>query len=174
MVAERSVARGASADPATAASAAAAPVSVELERLPPGDYAWRVAAIGADGRDGHWGAAQPFRQKPPPVAVEPLPATNAATGGGAYDFRWAPSEPGQRYEWQLARRADFGRIVRSGSSGTATLSLADLPPGRHWLRVRAIDADGFESPYGPAQAFDVPYPRWLPYVTATILLIPFL
>jgi hypothetical protein len=133
-----------------------------------------VLAVDAAGRDGHWGAPQWFTQKPPPVAVEPLAVAVAGAAPGALAFGWTQTEPGQRYDWQLARRADFRRVERQGSSTSATLALADLPPGRHWLRVRAIDADGFESPYGPPRAFDVPYPRWLPYVTATILLIPFL
>lgn len=184
-----SLATDASAGPAAgaAASARATPVAVELERLAAGGYAWRVMAIGADGRDGHWGAPQAFVQKPPPAAVEPLtvgalaqapeqPSSGAEAGasGASQAFRWPQTEPGQRYEWQLARRADFKRLERQGSSATPSLALAGLPPGRHRLRVRAIDADGFVSPYGPARAFDVPYPRWLPYVTVAILLIPIL
>lgn len=177
MLAERSVTLG----------QRAAPVAVELAQLAAGSYAWRVMAIGTDGRDGHWGAAQAFVQKPPAATIETLTAgapaqasaqsssgAEADASRGSSAFRWPQTEPGQRYDWQLARRADFTRLERQGSSATPTLTLADLPPGRHWLRVRAIDADGFVSPYGPARAFDVPYPRWLPYVTLAILLIPIL
>lgn len=160
LVAERALAAVAGETPAT-----------EIESLPAGDYLWRIAAVDAAGTPGHWGTPQAFVQKPLPVAAEPLAATTAAAPT-LRSFRWEATAPGQAWEWQLARRADFDRVLRSGRSDQPALALEDLQPGRYWLRVRTIDADGFEGPYGEARAFDVPWPMWVRFLLPMILLLP--
>ncbi len=149
---------------------------VDLAQLSPGPYFWRVAAIDAAGIAGHWGEAQSFVQKPAPVVADPVPVAaepgSRADGAAVQAFRWNATDPGQRFEWQVARDAAFLRIVRSGRSETPELALAGLAPGRHYLRLRTLDADGFEAPFGEARRFHVPLPRWVWFVTPAILLIP--
>jgi hypothetical protein len=154
-----------------APAAAGAPVTVELERLPAGAYAWRIAAVDARGVAGHWSAPQAFVQKPPPVAAEPLAAT-AGAAQGRREFRWDASASATGYEWQLARRPGFERVVRSGRSAAPQLVLEDLQPGRWYLRVRPLDDDGFEAPYGPAGGFEVAWPAWVRVLVPALLLLP--
>lgn len=162
LVAERTLAAVTGEAPAT-----------QVESLPAGDYVWRIAAVDAAGIQGHWSAPQAFAQKPLPVAAEPLPAT-VTTTPALPSFRWEATGSGQNWQWQLARNEDFDRVLRSGRSGEPALTLEPLPPGRYWLRVRTIDADGFEGPYGEARPFDVPWPAWVRFLVPMILLLPIL
>jgi hypothetical protein len=153
------------------AAANDAPVATELAQLAPGAYAWRVAAIDARGVAGQWSAPQPFVQKPPPVAAEPLAAVpDGAPGRRA--FRWEAAPSAAAYEWQLARRPGFDRVVRSGRSAAPRLELEELQPGTWYLRVRTIDDDGFEAPYGPPREFAVAWPAWVRVLVPALLLLP--
>jgi hypothetical protein len=167
--------RSVDAAPAAGAPGAAADVGagagVELAALAPGRYWWRVAAVDALGVVGHWGEAQAFKQKPPPVAAEPIAAARL-DGARTQTFRWAATEAGQQYDWQLAADPAFRRLLRSGRSASPELRLEALPYGAHYLRVRAIDADGFTAPFGPASRVEVPVPTWVWFLTPAILLIP--
>ncbi len=67
----------------------------------PGEYYWRVASVRADGDQGPFGDAQVFTVKPIPAAPNP-----PKEEGGRVKFSWG-SEPGQKFEFQLARDAQF-------------------------------------------------------------------
>jgi predicted phage tail protein len=155
------------------AAAQAATAGTELAAPAPGRYWWRVAAIDAAGVVGHWGEPQVFEQKPPPVAAEPVSAVGL-DGARTQTFRWAATEPGQQFEWELAADPAFRKLLRSGRSASPELCLEALPYGAHYLRVRAIDADGFTAPFGPGSRVEVPVPSWVWFLTPAILLIPVL
>ena len=144
---------------------------IELTAPAPGLWWWRVAAIDAAGVVGHWGDAQAFEQKPAPVAAEPVAAIGVE-GIRTQSFRWTATAPGQQFDWQLAADPAFRRLLRSGRSASPGLRLEALPYGTHHLRVRAIDADGFISPFGPGSRVEVPVPRWAWLLVPAILLIP--
>ena len=155
------------------AGAAGATVTTSVDALAAGRYLWRVAAIDAAGVAGHWGTPQGFVQKAAPVTAQPAaPTGSAATAPGQYAFRWTATEAGQSWEWQLARRGDFREPRRSGAVASPQLVLDGLQPGRHYLRLRSRDADGFVSPWGEAREFDVPWPTWVRFLLPVVLLIP--
>jgi hypothetical protein len=164
------------AERAIAAMAGVAP-GTEVAGLAPGRYLWRIAAVDADGVAGHWGEPQSFLQKPAPVAVEAIAAARGSDPR-TQRFRWPPgvvaatgaADP--QYDWQLAADASFRRVLRSGRSGLPALQLDSLPYGRHHLRVRLVDPDGFEAPFGPATRVDVPPPLWPWFAIPAVLLIP--
>jgi hypothetical protein len=170
LAAERTV-KTAAASAGTPAPGTEADAGIELTALAPGRYWWRIAAIDAAGVAGHWGEPQAFEQKPPPVAAEPVAAARV-DGARSQTFRWAATEPGQQFEWQLAADPAFRKLLRSGRSATPELQLEALPYGAHYLRVRAIDADGFTAPFGPGSRVEVPVPTWVWFLTPAILLIP--
>lgn len=168
-----------------APTAGAAAVATEVTGLAAGRYWWRIAAVDAAGRPGHWGEAQSFIQKPAPQLAEPVPPSRLHVQsssqsrrdqdpGRSQSFVWTASEARQRYEWQLARDPSFRELLRSGGSSTPELTLEQLPYGRHYLRVRSIDADGFRAPFGPAADVDVPLPRWVWFALPAIMLLPVL
>ncbi|MDD5295602.1 MAG: FecR domain-containing protein [Rhodocyclaceae bacterium] len=136
-------------------------------KLAPGNYAWRVASVRADGDRGPYGDAVPFELRPTPAQPEP-----PAMDGDRMEFTW-PAEPGQKFELELARDASF---ADSASNAVTRMKLAEprvsLPrfdAGVWFMRVRATDPDGFVGPWTATQSFEVPASRpwWL-----LLILIP--
>lgn len=123
--------------------------------LPVGDYHWRLGTIAAGPNAtpdaGPWGDAQHF-------AVRPLPAAPPPPQVDDEHIRFQlQGEPGQRFEFQLARDEAFRELVAEQSSSEALIALAKPHEGGRFLvRFRAIDADGYVGPYTAPQAFTLP------------------
>ena len=125
--------------------------------LEAGTYHWRLASTRADGDRGPWGDPVTVTVRPPMAAVPP-PAFDEAS----MYFAWG-GEPGQRFEYQFADDERFASIVASGTVDVPELRMDRPAPGAYFLRVRAIDADGFVGDYSSAQQVIVPadFPEWL-------------
>ncbi|HSW07210.1 FecR domain-containing protein [Aquabacterium sp.] len=136
--------------------------------LPPGSYHWRVASVRADGDAGPFGDAQAFTVRPVPPAP-PLQPPRLSEAGVV--LRWAAGEAGQTYALQVARDAAFTDLVQEQASAQPEATLALPPPGRYYLRVRAVDADGQAGPWGGVQLIDVPQSRWWLLLPALLLLL---
>ncbi|WP_165967359.1 FecR domain-containing protein [Luteimonas aestuarii] len=119
--------------------------------LPPGGYAWRVGAIDGDGRHGPWSDAMRFTLRPPGEG----PGVDAETADGTLQVRWRAGDAGQRYRFQLSRDASFAHVVRDEMLDDNSIALPGLRAGTWYMRVRAVDSDGYEHPYGPAQVAKV-------------------
>lgn len=145
--------------PALAATETTQPVAL-------GPHFWRVASIDARGRQGPFGDVQRFEQKPMPAS----PQASSEIGDDKLTFRWQAGEPGQKYLLQLAKAADFSEIVFEQETGQAVIELARPDGGDYFMRVKAIDADGFAGPFGTTQRIAVPsrFPWWL----LPLLLVP--
>ncbi len=118
-----------------------------LTRLAPQRYHWRLASVRADkdgGEDrGPWGDARSFDLRPLPPT--PPPAISSDSG---VSFAWE-ARPGQSFDFQVARDAAFGELIvqRRLDAPRIELPFAALPgPGRYFVRLRAIEADGFVGP----------------------------
>jgi len=122
--------------------------------LQPGDYHWRLAAIAPGDDQGPWSDAQAFSVRPRPSPSSPV-LEPAAIGERGLVFRWRTSA-GARYHVQVARDAAFTDIVMQGPALEPEAVILDPKPGVYYLRVRTIDANGFEGPYGDAQQVEVP------------------
>jgi hypothetical protein len=122
--------------------------------LPLGEYHWRLAAIGPGDDHGPWSDAQAFSVKPKPSPSSPV-LEPPAIGERGLVFRWRASA-GARYHYQVARDAAFTDIVVQGPALEPEAVILDPQPGVYHLRVRTIDANGFEGPYGDAQQVEVP------------------
>lgn len=130
--------------------------------LPPGDYLWRLRTVasappsGTSGIDpGPWGDAQRLIVRAPPAS---LPAPTLSDTALLFQPQ---GEPGQRFEFQLARDAAFHEVL----AGASTPASASPPPvslprpdegGRLYVRYRAIDPDGYVGPHSSAQTIDLP------------------
>ena len=140
------------------------------EALPPGRYAWRVASLRDDGDQGPFGDALPFTLRPlpaAPVLQEPQLADNALV------LRWPAGEPGARYELQMAAEGGFSAPLHVLQTAEPEATLPRPGPGRYFVRVRSIDADGIAGPYGGVQQVDVPHSRWWWLLPAGLLLLVF-
>lgn len=128
----------------------------QLQRdLPAGRYSWRVARLDADGRIGPFSGMQHFERVDP--ALSPR---LTAEDDGQWVLRWNPQTDAARYQVQLDRDGSFAVPVLDLQADQARLPLQALAPGRHWVRIRAIDAAGQSSPWSATEHFDMPAPAW--------------
>jgi hypothetical protein len=137
---------------------------LQLAPLARGIYFWRVASVDAAGDAGPWSVPQRFRIKPPPGAI-----AAAEVRRKSVEVRWS-GEPGQRFLVQVARTPGFDRLVNEQATELPQASLPRHGPGAYYVRVQAIDADGYVGRFTPARRFVVPLPWWA--LVAPLLLIP--
>ncbi len=131
-------------------------------KLPLGNYAWQVASVRANGDQGPFGDPVHFDLKPQPSNPQP-----PKTEGGAVEFAWV-AEPGQRFEFEVARDAAFTDLLDKQKLAEPQISLPRPSGGTYFMRVRATDSDGFVGPWTATQRFEVPSrPWWL-----LLLLLP--
>lgn len=138
------------------------------EALPPGRYAWRVASVRGEADQGPFGDPQHFTLRPLP----PAPALQEPqVRDDALVLRWPAGEPGDRYELQLADEPGFGMPLHMIETREPEATLPRPGPGRYFVRVRTLDADGIAGPYGGVQQIDVPHSRWWWLLPAGLLLL---
>jgi hypothetical protein len=121
-----------------------------LEALAPGTYHWRMRSLRADGDAGPWGDAQAFELRPDPPQPKP-----PVIGDRSVRFAWA-GLPGQQFDFQVARDEGFAAPLVDRRLDLTEIEIGRPGNGRFWVRLRAIDPDGFVGPFGAPQYFDVP------------------
>lgn len=121
--------------------------------LPPGRYFWRVASRDAEGRTGRFGNALPFEISDQPVdpGLEPPQAAK-----GQLTLRWQKGEPGQRYRVQIARKADFAKLLLEREVDQPQIEMKRPGGGTWYVRVQTIEDDGYAAPFGPVQQIRLP------------------
>ena len=122
------------------------------KQMPFGEYFWRIRSIkGAGGTAdaGPWGDVRKFVLRPPPKTPEP-----PEEGASGLTFSWA-AEPGQTFLFQVARDALFANMVIERNLNDPRITVPRPQPGTYFLRVRAVDADGFVGPFTTPQRFSV-------------------
>jgi hypothetical protein len=119
--------------------------------LAAGDYYWRVATTGPKDDHGPWGDAQLVLMREPPPQPPP-PKVSDATLSFALQ-----GEPGQHFEFQVARDVAFSPLLAAMNSadGQVTIPRPD-EGGTLYVRYRAIDEDGFIGPYTAPQLIALP------------------
>ncbi|WP_374337196.1 FecR domain-containing protein [Leeia sp.] len=121
--------------------------------LTPGQYYWRMATVvrQADGseKQGPYGDVQQLTVRP----LQLIPLQPKERNERLY-FSW-PGEPEQHYRVQLSEYKDFRQIKLEQMVAKPELDLARPDAGEWFLRVQAIDPDGFTTPYSPPQRFTV-------------------
>lgn len=121
-----------------------------VEALAPGSYHWRVRSLRADGDAGPWGDVNRFELRPDPP--QPQPPT---IGDRSVRFAWA-GLTGQQFDFQVARDNGFAKPLLERRLAVTEIEVPRPGNGRFWVRLRAIDPDGFVGPFGAPQYFDVP------------------
>jgi hypothetical protein len=123
--------------------------TTSLDNLTPGDYFWRLASVRADNDQGPWGAVRSFIMRPPPASLPP-----PAVGESSVQFAWE-GEPGQTFDFQLARDAAFEQLVLERKLERPGIDLPRPQAGVYHVRFRARDADGFVGPFTTPQRFEI-------------------
>ncbi|MBX3620968.1 MAG: FecR domain-containing protein [Rhizobacter sp.] len=136
--------------------------------LPPGRYHWRLASIAAGDDQGPFSDSASFelRETPPPPAVD-----TPESKGDTMVFRWRARPGDDAYDVQVAHDAAFTQLVLERRENLPELVLDTPPPGRYYLRVRSIQADGFVGAYGTPQEFKVSHSLWWWLAPGVVLLL---
>ena len=71
-------------------------------------------------------------------------------------MRWRTGLPGQQYQFQLAREATFADPLIDQRTDKAELEIDRPAGGEYFIRVRAIEPDGFIGPFSEPQIIDIP------------------
>ncbi len=108
----------------------------------PGLYYVRVRSVDAEGTPSPFTEAQTFRRAPPP------PAASGDVVGGALVVQWPPGTEGWRYDVQVARDESFASLLATVRTAANAVTIPRSDAGLFHLRVRTVDTDGFEGPFG--------------------------
>ncbi|BDI05301.1 FecR domain-containing protein [Sphaerotilus microaerophilus] len=124
--------------------------ALALDGLAPGVYFWRLASERSATDQGPFGAAQRFEMR-----AIPKPPAPPEVGDRSIRLAWE-GLPGQTFEVQFARAPDFAPVLLERRTRTPALEIELPGGGRFFVRVRALDPDGFVGPYSSPQQFQLP------------------
>jgi len=137
------------------------------DSLIPGHYFWRIFSVSASEGAGPFSDAMAFRVPYPGPSLE-----DTQLQEDSMTFAWRAAAESQRFQAQFARDSAFTDILHDESTATPQLTIAKPDSGTYYLRIKTIEADGFQGPWGPAQEIDVP--RGISYWFMLLMLLPLL
>jgi hypothetical protein len=117
-------------------------------KLPLGTYYWRVATVveASNGADqGPYGDPQSFNLLP---ALQVPKIADAIDGD--LSFRWS-AEPGQNFVVEIGRDAGFSALLLTQTTATPEITAPRPAGGTYFIRVKAIDPDGYVGPFSAPQ-----------------------
>ncbi len=126
--------------------------------LPPGKWFWRVSALDAEGA-GPLGSVNEFQVMKPGKKVDV-----ALIDEAEIVFRWPDGEESDRYQIQIASDIVFQKlIVDTEVDQVRYIFPRPKLASTLFVRIRVIEADGFEGSWGSVQQVDIPdeHPFWL-------------
>lgn len=129
-----------------------------------GQYYWRLTSIAENGKHGPVGTEHAYAIKPVPEKVVPEMAT---ADDGKLVATWPAGASGQTHQVQLAYDPEFKDLEMDQTLSAARISFDPLSGQVRYLRVRTIEADGYQGPWGTIQRVD-------PLPDKSIWLIPVL
>ncbi len=116
----------------------------------PGTYHWRLTSIAADGEIGPPGAARKWELKPEPEKVEPALEADE----DSLTASWNDAGPGRRYHVQLAYDRSFKEMEIDRVTEEPKIAFEQIGGQVRYLRVRVIEPDGYQGPWGTVQRVD--------------------
>ncbi|MBP6366359.1 MAG: FecR domain-containing protein [Nitrosomonas sp.] len=137
------------------------------ESLAPGYYFWRIFSVSASEGAGPFSDTMPFRVPyPSPSLEEPKLDENEMT------FAWSATAEGQSFDFQFARDKEFADILHEETTAASQIVIPKPASGTYYLRIKAIESDGFQGPWGATQMIEVP--RGISYWFMLLMLLPLL
>jgi len=137
--------------------------------LPPGTYAWQVAASTV--QDGRGPFSPPQRlHVPPPAPVLAVPQVDAQS----LRLTWSTPVSAPAYRVQLARDAQFADVVADAQVSQMQWSTTGLAPATYHARVQALGPDAIASEFSSTQEIEVRrrFPWWVLPIIPLLLLLP--
>jgi len=136
------------------------------EPLAPGKYYWHIASVSASEGAGPYSDVMTFRV--------PFPGPELAApevGDDELTLAWGAAAEDQHFHFQIASDKDFKELLYDEATLKSRVTIPTPEGGRYYLRVKTIESDGFEGPFGSPQVIDIPQdtPYWL-----LLLLLPLL
>ena len=132
--------------------------------LEPGRHFWRVAAF-VDGRLGPFSEPTSLQARPIPTLREVVIERTGLV------LSWR-GDDAQRFEYELAPTRAFDAPLARGRVDAPRAEVTRPEPGDYWVRVRAIDADGFTTPWSTPEPLEIhPSPWWLLILAPVILAV---
>ncbi len=123
--------------------------------LQPGEYFWRVASKLANGKEGRFSEMAMLVVNPLPPPAPALSATGI--GENMLLFTWTAPIAAEKYEFQLARDAEFKIIVSTSQTSEGRLYMPRPASGKeYYARVRLTTAENKTSNYSEAQKLQLP------------------
>lgn len=115
-----------------------------------GVYYWRLTSIAADGEVGPPGPSRSWELKPIPQTIEPALEADE----DALTASWNDAGPGRRYHVQLAYDRGFREMEIDSVTEEPKIVFEQLGGQVRYLRVRVIEPDGYQGPWGTVQRVD--------------------
>ncbi|GJL75295.1 FecR domain-containing protein [Nitrosomonas sp.] len=137
------------------------------ESLVPGHYFWRIFSASAKEGAGPFSDAMYFRVPYPGPSLE-----ETELDENEITFAWRAAAEGQSFHFQFARDAAFSDIIYDEMTAASQFTVQKPDGGTYYLRIKTIESDGFQGPWGPPQLIEVP--RDMPYWLMLLLLLPLL
>lgn len=116
-----------------------------------GHYHWRLSSIAADGEVGPAGPARSFEIKPIPTKVD---ASLSVEEDGLLSASWREDSPDQRYQVQIAQDSDFSDVLIDEMVEEPEFAFEPFEGEPRYLRVKRIEPDGYEGPWGSVQTIE--------------------
>lgn len=139
--------------------------SVEAPLAEDGSYFWRLASVRASGDRGPWGDAQTFELRPMPAA----PQGGLSEDGQRLQLGWTARQQ-DRQQVQLARDPQFSTLLAQDELTEARWSVArPEQPGEVYFRYRAVEPDGFVTPWSSTLKIEIPRGRDWMYLVVPLL-----
>ncbi|MES9971201.1 MAG: FecR domain-containing protein [Candidatus Thiodiazotropha sp.] len=117
----------------------------------PGTYYWRVTSI-LDSESGPPGVVRSWQLRPALEAVD----STIETMDDKVTASWRHAKDGQHYQVQLALDPEFNNLELDQKTDQPEVSFDQIQGQVRYLRVRAIDDDGYQGPWGNVQRIEPP------------------
>jgi len=113
-----------------------------------GQFHWRLTSIADDGEYGPLGVSRNYE-------VKAIPAQPEASLGGSDDGKliasWEKTSEGQTYQVQIASDKNFKNIIVDQAIELPEFAFERHEGSTRYMRVKTIESDGYESPWGTTQ-----------------------
>lgn len=125
--------------------------------LAPGKYYWRVRAFEAGGLKSPWSEVREFSVVKvfPPILSAP---DHESLVSPDVTLTWQAAQYAVQYKLKVSTDPAFTTLLVNEKTTDLSKGLLGLAPGDYYWRVRAIDVDGFKSPWSQVRKFTVVTP----------------
>ncbi|MHC1742583.1 MAG: FecR domain-containing protein [Syntrophobacteraceae bacterium] len=133
-------------------------VEFKKKGLQPQPYYFRICSVADDGYVGIWSDTLKFSLLPPP----PTPASEPPkTTRKEIHMRWKNVGEGFTYHFQMSRDPEFGEILTDEKVADSQITLKKpKKAGVYYVRVSAVNAEGFEGNFSTPQSFKIKRSIW--------------